>query len=154
MALKDEIFQKHLNNTKKSFNKKYNHFRPFDDPDHQKKLLVDPKQLITSNQKEFTITDYPNNQENDNFVTYKANDRQKHKPDTNQTQTQHKPDTNPTQTGYISVTNGTQTGHKTQHKSEHKLNTNSTQKNQHKYYCWGAKKIAFLYLQFMQSKWH
>ena len=36
MALKDEIFQKHLNNTKKSFNKKYNHFRPFDDPDHQK----------------------------------------------------------------------------------------------------------------------
>ena len=90
MALKDETFQKHLSNTKKSFNKKYNHFRPFDDPDHQKK---------------FTVTDYPNNQENDDF---KTNDGQKHKSNTNWTQTQHKLDTVRSQT-------------------EHKVNTNWTQ---------------------------
>ena len=111
MALTDEIFQKHLNSTKKTFKRQYNHFRPFDDPDHSEKLhdsslftknrndrLLDLKSNY--NDKQLEISTLKISHSIDNTKSNQTQIQTGHKLDTNWTQTRHKQDTNWTQMGH------------------------------------------------------
>ncbi len=118
MALKDDIFKKHLNATKK-INKKYNHFRPFDDPDHQEKSLNIKHTITSKEENNNLVTSEINTEKNANLIEHKSN--------TNPAQTEHKPNTNQTQTEHKWNTNQTQMEHKPNTKPNTKRNTNGTQ---------------------------
>ena len=111
MALKDDIFKKHLNATKK-INKIYNNFRPFDDPDHQEKSLNINHTITSKEENNNLVTSEINTEKNANLIEHKPITNQsqlEHKPNTNQSQLEHKPNTKP---NTKSNTNGTQTEHK------------------------------------------
>jgi len=111
MALKDDVFKKYINQHSRSTQKKYNHFRLFDDP---------KKQSFSKKEAKSTKSEKPLKKSREVAPLSTCS---KLKPDTNQTQNRHKTDTNPTQTRHKTDTNQTQ--------SRHKPNTKSAQK-QHK----------------------
>jgi hypothetical protein len=121
MALKDDVFQKHLNATKKKFNKKYNHFRPFDDPDYKNKLFIHEKETNRS-KKNINLN---NKQEENDLITLGFIYQKKQ--NTNQAQTEHKLDTNQAQTRHKLDTNQAQTEHKLDTKPNTNIDTNGTQ---------------------------
>ena len=137
MALTDEIFQKHLNATKKTFKRQYSHFRPFDDPDRSEKAL-DTSHPTKSSSDESLLnlnSNYNGKQPEANSLktsqpvgnSYQDRTQTRLKPDTNIAPLNHKPDTNITKTQHELNTNETQTGHKRDTKPDTNIDTNGTQ---------------------------
>lgn len=136
MALTDEIFQKHLNATKKSFKRQYNHFRPFDDPDRTKRLVETTnssencinklalEDLKKNNNKQLDINKFKVSNSINNNQTNQT--RNEHKYDTNSTLLNHKYDTNVTLKQHNIDTNVTQKEQEQDSKPDTNADTNVT----------------------------
>jgi hypothetical protein len=138
MALTDEIFQKHLNATKKTFKRQYSHFRPFDDPDRSDKTpnashLIEensndePLLSVNSNynDKQLETSTLKISQPVDNNQPKQTQNR--HKPNTNITPLNHELNTNITKIQHNHDTNPTQTEHEWDTKPDTNIDTNETQ---------------------------